>query len=197
MFIFSSLTKEKLDETRWSYQYFYLKSFVHTRHWYSPKKHVKYRSRSPLCHTVTELLLMLIRIRRRFFKTPGHLSKKSHSKCKSTAFTQQRGWKKTLIRNSDSPRVFISRVPPPCDLVIVAVLLGWEPSISLTELGVPNHSLCLQPFLVFPQTFLFRFCQDTLIALYVLFQTDGQGGSLLSYIVTIVSLILPARLLNR
>lgn len=74
------------------------------------KKHVKYRSRSPLCHTLTELLLMLIRIRRRFFTTPGHLSKKSHSKCKSTAFTQQRGWKKTLIRNSVTVPEFLSAV---------------------------------------------------------------------------------------
>lgn len=82
----------------------------------------------------------------------------------------------------DSPRVFISPAPPLCDLVTVPVLSGRAPSISVcrsTELGAANHSDCLHPSLVFAQTLLFRFCQDTLITLYVLFQSDRHGGSLL------------------
>lgn len=87
-------------------------------------------------------------------------------------------------KQCDSPRVFISPVPPLCDLVTVPALSARAPSINLcrfTEPGAPRHSDCLHPFLVFPQTLLFRFCQDTLITLYALFQSDGhgEGGSLL------------------
>lgn len=81
-------------------------------------------------------------------------------------------------KQCDSPRVFISPAPPLCDLVTVPALSARAPSISLcrfTAPGAPRHSDCLHPFLVFPQTLLFRFCQDTLITLYALFQSDGHG----------------------
>lgn len=88
-------------------------------------------------------------------------------------------------KQCDSRRVVISPAPLLGDLVTVPSLSAPPPSISLcrfTEPPAPRHSDCFHLSLVFPQALLFRCCQDTLITVYALFQSDGHGRSLLFYI---------------